>query len=137
VKALDETDSGKDESRAHEQCPENSPKQHAMLVLLGNGKVAEDYEEDEKIIDAEREFEYITGNEFDSYLATLPEKNQSGKGESQSQPDSTSGERLTGTYATAAVKDAEVQHQHADREKIEEYPEINQVIADGGLLLPA
>jgi hypothetical protein len=55
VKALDEADPGEDEAAAHHHRAENSPKQNAVLVLLGHGEVAEDYEEDEKIVDAERE----------------------------------------------------------------------------------
>jgi hypothetical protein len=35
------------------------------------------------------------------------------------------------------VEDAKVQHQHADRENVEDDPEIDQVIADCGLLLAA
>ena len=45
VEAVDQTYSGKDEKNAHEERTENSPEQHAALVLFGDGKVAEDYEE--------------------------------------------------------------------------------------------
>ncbi len=97
-----------------------------MLVLLGDGKIAEDYQEDEKIIDAERKFEYVTGDELDGNLPALPEKNQRGKSRSQGEPQSAASQRIAGTHAAALVQDAEIQHQHCDGEEIEDDPEREQ-----------
>jgi hypothetical protein len=130
VKPLDESDPGQDERRAHEQSAENPPEQHAMLVLLGNREVVEDYEKNEKIIDAERKFEDVTCDELDGNLPALPEKNEHSEGCRQSQPHGTAGQRIAGADTTAAVEDAQVQHQHRDREKVKDDPEIDQAIAD-------
>ena len=127
MKALDEANPGEDEAPAHHQRSKNSPKQHAVLVLLGHGEVAQDYEEDEKIVDAERELQYVTGDEFDRDLASLPEKHHPCKCCRQTNPHRASTERLARTHTAAAVEDTKIQHQHAEREKIEDDPEIEQV----------
>jgi len=128
VEAKEKADTGKNEETAHHQRAENSPKQHAVLVFFGHSEVAEDYKEDEKIVDAEREFEYVTRDELDGDLTALPEENQSGKGCRQAEPHGASSERLARAHhAAAAMEDTEIQHQHAEREKIEENPEIDQV----------
>jgi hypothetical protein len=86
MEALDETNAGENEGGAHQQSAENPPEKNAVLVLFGDGKIAEDYQEDEKIIDAERKFEYVAGDELDGNLPALPEKNQCGKSRSQGEP---------------------------------------------------
>src|SRR5216684_74728 len=74
VEAFDQADPSKNKDAAHEQRSDDSPEQHASLVLLGNGEIAEDHEEDEEIVDAEGEFENVAGDEFQCDLAPLPEK---------------------------------------------------------------
>jgi len=108
-----------------------------VLVLLGNGEIAENHEEDEKVINAEREFEYVTGDEFDATCRPCQKKTSAAKAAARLSHRALASQRLARTHATAAVEDAEVQHQHADREKVEDDPEIDQIIADCGLLLPA
>src|SRR5208282_2855833 len=103
VKALDEPNPGDDEDGAHYQRADNSPKQHAVLLLLGHGEVAEDYEEEEKVVDTERELEDVTRDEFDRDLAPLPEKNYHGKCCRQANPHRAESDRLARTHAAAAV----------------------------------
>ena len=50
-----------------------------MLVLLGDGKIAEDNKKNEEIIDTERQLKNVTGNKLEGNLPALPEKNQYGK----------------------------------------------------------
>ena len=64
VEALDQADAGKNKDAAHQHRPDNSPEQYPMLMLLGHGEITEDQEEDKKIIDAEREFENVAGDEL-------------------------------------------------------------------------
>jgi hypothetical protein len=45
MEAVDQADTGKNEEAAHQERAENSPKQHAVLVLLRHGEIAEDDEE--------------------------------------------------------------------------------------------
>jgi len=127
VEAVDEANAGKNEKAAHQKRAKNSPEKHAVLVLLRDGKVAEDQEEQEQIIYAERKFEHIAGGKFEGHLASLPQKYQSGKGRGQSDPQSALGESLARADNLApAVKDEKVQHQHAQREQVEENPEGEQ-----------
>src|ERR1700693_6406568 len=78
VEALDQTHSRDDENTAHQHRAHNSPKQDAPLVLLRHREIAEDHEEEKKIVDAQGEFQDVAGNELKRDLAPLPEKNQRG-----------------------------------------------------------
>ena len=127
MEALDQTNAGEDEEAAHQQSAENPPEKNAVLVLLGDGKIAEDYQEDKKIIDAEREFEYVAGDKLDGNLPALPEKNQRRQKPRRARTTGRSSQRIARTHnAAAPVEDEEIQHQHAQREQVEEDPEIEQ-----------
>src|ERR1700693_6174689 len=98
-----------------------------MLVLLRDGKIAEDNKKNEEIIDAERQLKNVTGNKLDGNLPALPEKNHYGKGCRQGWHKPATKQRFARAHAAAAVEDAKVPHQHCDREKVEDDPEIDQV----------
>ena len=73
MKAVDQADSGANKDAAHDERAQNSPEQHAMLLVLRHRKIVEDHEEDEQIIDAERKFQNIAGDELQRRLMSLPE----------------------------------------------------------------
>ncbi len=52
VEALDQADAGNNENAAHQERTENSPEQHAALMLLRHSEIAEDYKEKKKIVHA-------------------------------------------------------------------------------------
>src|SRR5580658_586822 len=96
-------------------------------MLLGHGKITEDHKKKEEIVHTEREFEHIAGRELQGDLAALPKKNQSGKGGGEGDPHTAPGECLARTHnPAAAVEDEQVQHQHTQREQVEENPEVEQ-----------
>src|SRR5882672_1739639 len=134
VEALDEADASQDEDTAHEERTEDSPKQNAALVLLRNGKVPEYHEKDEEIVHTEGEFEYIACDEFKRDLSPLPEKDHACKSHGEGDPHGAPGEGFSRAHhAAAALKDEEIQHQHAQREQIEENPKIEQRASLWGL----
>jgi hypothetical protein len=127
MESLDQAHTGKNEEPAHYHRTEDSPKKDAVLLLLGSGEVAEDHEENEEIIHAERKFEDIAGDELKCDLAPLPKKNNCGEGYCKSDPHGAPGEGFARAHdAAAAMEDGEIQHQHAEREKIEKNPEVEQ-----------
>jgi hypothetical protein len=95
--------------------------------MFGKEKIAENYEEEKKIVHAEGEFEDVTGDEFKRDLASLPEKNEARKGRGQADPHGAIGQGLAwADNAAAALEDQEIQRQHAQREQVEENPEVEQ-----------
>ena len=70
---MDQAHPGDDENSAHDQRAQNSPEQHAVLLLLGHGEKVEDHEEDEQVVDAQRELDNIAGDELQCDLVPLPE----------------------------------------------------------------
>ena len=128
MKPVDKADAGTDEDAAHDQCAEHTPEEHAVLQSLGNAEIGKDQEKNKKIVNAEREFENISGNELERDLRTLPEMQNQGEDQSQDdvkrRPDE-SGPKTD--RAAGTVKDGEIQHQHAQRENVEENPEVEQL----------
>ena len=54
VKPLQQCDSGRDKDGPHEERAHHPPEQHLVLELARHVEVAEDKQEDEEIIDAQR-----------------------------------------------------------------------------------
>src|SRR5580658_8975106 len=94
-------------------------------MLLGHGEITEDHEEEEEIVHTEGKLEHIAGDELQGDLAALPKENQAGKSGGEGDPHTAPGKRLARTHnPAAAVEDEQVQHQHAQREQVEENPEV-------------
>jgi hypothetical protein len=126
VEALHEANAGYDEDAAHEQRAEDSPEQHAVLVLVRDSEEAEDYEEKKKIVDAQREFDEISGNELNCDLPSLPEENQNGKCHGQGKPHGAANEGITRAPGASALEGKEIQRECGEREDVEEDPRIEQ-----------
>ena len=73
MEAGDQADPGADKDAAHDQRADNAPEQNAMLLLFRDRKIIEDHQEDEEIIDAEGNFQNVTGDELERDLVSLPE----------------------------------------------------------------
>src|SRR5690349_18071044 len=73
-KTTDEPDTDKNENRPHNQRANNSPKQHAMLMLRRHFKKPENQQENEQIIDAKRELDVVPGNKLQCGCTAVPEK---------------------------------------------------------------
>jgi len=79
VEALDQCDPGGDEEGAQDDCARDSPEQSGVLPLFADLESAEEDEEDEEVVDAERGFDRIAGDEFKRFLMALPESDPDGK----------------------------------------------------------
>jgi len=126
VEAGDQTHSGPDKNAAHEQRTQDSPEQNAMLLLFRDREIIEDYEEDEEIIDAQGKFKNIPSDEFQRGMVALPEVQQDREGSGQRNVYGAPAQRLARTDDAAGTVDAQIHHQHAQREKVEQNPEVEQ-----------
>ena len=130
MEAVDHANARGDKNTTHDQCADDSPEKNAVLLLFGNGKILEDHQEDEKVVDAQRQFKNIAGEEFQAALAILPDIEPAGEEQGQRHIHGAPAQGFTKAHHVAGtVKDLQVEHQHAEREQIEENPEIEQ--ADG------
>ncbi len=87
-------------------------------------KIAEDQEKDKQIVDAQGEFDHISGDKLQRHCTPVPEKDNHGKNAGERNPHHAEGNRFPELYGVrAAVKDAEVEYQHRDHKQVEQYPE--------------
>ena len=104
--------------------PQNSTR---CCCSSGTAKIVEDHQEDEKIVDAEREFQNIAGDEFQRDLMSLPEiqiriANTAARPTYRLQARATREARL----ARAGERPSRSSSSMAEREEVEEDPEIEQ-----------
>ena len=127
MKAPNEADAQQNKNRAHNQSPDNSPEEHFVLIFTGHAKIAEDQEKHEKIVDAQRKFDDVTGHELQRGHAATPEEDDRRKRSRQGDPHGAPGKGLAELYLVrTAMKDAKVQRQHGQNKQIEESPEEDQ-----------
>lgn len=132
MEMLDQSDSSADEDSAKYERSDDPPEQDAVLLFIRNGEVLEDYEENKQVVDTERKFQNIAGDKLESDLLPMPEINDNGKCAGQGDVEGAPSEGRPKTYSTLPpMKDVEVKHQHADRENVEEYPEVEQMSVSG------
>src|SRR5579864_2169962 len=72
VKAVNQAHARPDEDSAQNERSHDSPEQDTMLLLLRDGEIVEDHEENEEVIDAKREFEDVSGDKLEAGLMSLP-----------------------------------------------------------------
>ena len=124
MESADEFDAGSYEDSAQDQGADDSPEEHAMLLFFGDSKVIEDHQKDKKIVDAERQLEYISCDKFEAGPVSLPVEEQDGKGSCQSDVERTPAKGFPETHHMArTMKNLKVQDQHAEREDVEDNPE--------------
>ena len=66
MERLQQGHSGGDEEPTHDDGAKNAQEEHPVPVLGGHGEEREDDQEDEDVIDAEREFDDVRGQELDA-----------------------------------------------------------------------
>src|SRR5580704_4187600 len=124
VKAVDQTNTGQNKTAAQDQRTHDAPEQHSMLLLLRDREVAEDHQKNKEIVDAERKFKNVAGDELQHHLMSLPEQKQRRKRAGQADPQSAPGQRRTrADDLTRPAQDAKVEQQHAQRKDVKENPE--------------
>ena len=82
-------------------------------------KETEDQEEDEEVVDAQGEFDDVSGDELQRGSAAVPEENNDGEDRGQGDPGHAPDQGFAKLYGVgAAVEHAQVEHQHGEDEKI-------------------
>jgi hypothetical protein len=120
----DQRDPGADERDAHRQRPHNPPEQHLVLVLRRHLEVAEDQQEDEQVVHAQRLFDHIAGHELQRSPRPVPEIDQHGEARGQRDPEGGPADRLPHPDdVRVTVEDEQVQHHHQQDEGVEGDPE--------------
>ena len=71
MESRDERDAEPDHDAAHDQRAKDSPDKDTMLRARRNAEVAEDKDEDENVIDAERVFDEVAGEEIERVVRPL------------------------------------------------------------------
>src|SRR5882762_1129188 len=123
MKAAEQADAGEDEHGAQGKSAQNSPDQDPLLVLFGDAEIAEDEKENEEVIDAEREFDDIAGDELECRLLALPVVQESSERQSQGDPDGAADRSFSKRNSFfAPAEDAEVERQHEQDEGVEGDP---------------
>ena len=65
MESIDQRDAEPDHQSAHDERADDSPDKHAMLIFFRDLEVGEDEDENENIIDAERVFDDVAGEEIE------------------------------------------------------------------------
>src|SRR6202022_3962382 len=68
VETVNQPDAGANKNTSHDERAQNSPEQHPVLLLFGDGEIAEDEQENKQIVYAERELEYVSGEKLERHL---------------------------------------------------------------------
>src|SRR5450755_583125 len=119
VESLDEAYAGRDENCAHDERAQDSPEQHFVLMDRRHLEETKNQQEDEKVVNAERELDDVSGNELQRGGAAVPEENHDRENAGQRDPGHAPGQGFAKLYGmSAAVENAQVQHQHGEDEKI-------------------
>ena len=119
VESLDQSHAGCDENCAHDERAQNSPEQHLVLVDGRHLKETENQQEDEKVVDAQRKFDDVSGDELQRGRAAVPEENHDREDGGQRDPGHAPGQGFAKLYGVGpAVEHTQVEHQHGEDEKI-------------------
>ena len=111
MKAVDQSNPGADEDAAQHERADDAPEQNAMLLLFRDRKKIEDDQEDEEIIGAEGNFQNVTSDELERYLASLPEIKKDGERSGEDNVDCAPSQGGAKTDGPAGTMQAQVQQQ--------------------------
>jgi hypothetical protein len=109
-----------DHGRAEHEGRGDPPVQDAVLVGRGDRERPEDDDEDEEVIDGERELDEVAGEELDRSLRSEAPPDEPAEEERDAEPDRDPGQRLPGLHhLVLPVEDAEVegQEEHDEDQK--------------------
>ena len=124
VEALHQRDPEPDHGAAHEERADDSPHQHAMLILPAHLEVGKNENEDEDVVDAERIFDDVAGEEIERCLRPFQVPDEEIKAERKEDPD----EAPDGGFANAddvglAIKPDEVDRENEKDAEVKGDPE--------------
>src|ERR1700730_6958686 len=115
VESFDEGNAGGDENRAHDEGAQDSPEQYLVLVDRRHLEETEDEKEDKQVVDAQREFDNISGDELQRRRTAVPEENDDRKNCGQGDPGRAPGQCFAEFYGVSAtVEYTQVEDQHSE-----------------------
>ena len=76
-----------DEQPPHNERAEDAVEQHAVLADRRHLEVLEDEHHDEDVVDAQRLFDHVAGEERQRGVMTVDREQSAGEGESERNPD--------------------------------------------------
>src|SRR5262249_40288088 len=121
---IDEADTCENKQAPHNQRAYDSPKQYFVLMIIGHFEIAENHQEDEKIVDAERKLDDVAGYKFECTCAAMPEVHENSEGCGQRDPNTRPHQRFAESHAMRpAIQHPQVQCQHRHYKEIEKNPE--------------
>jgi hypothetical protein len=128
VEAFDERGAECDHRHAHDERAHHAPEEYPVLVLRRHLEVAEDEQEDEEVIDRERQLDDVAGQKLGARQSPLVPEDESGEHERQRHPDGAPrGGLAVGDGVGLAVQHAEVEGQHEQDEDGETRPGPDRV----------
>src|SRR5690606_14137793 len=138
VEALDEERARPDHGAPHEEGTEHAPEEDAVLVLLRDAEVAEDQDENEDVVDAERLLDQIARQELEPGLGAPEVVDPRAEGQRQEHPEDAPDRGLLDAHLVGfAVEDEEVEGKERQHERVEADPRpdfhpTSPVFASGG-----
>src|SRR5260370_26580616 len=122
-KMLDQFRAQRDHHSAHDQRPDYTPFQEAMLQALIHGKHAKDHQEKKQVVDPESLFDQVTREKLQRRLRPAEIKNSGSKEEGDRNPAETRECRFANfDFVRAPMENAQVQRDRNNDEKIERNP---------------
>src|SRR6266540_1141514 len=130
LEALQQQGAERDHDEPHHDRAENPPFQHLRLRGGGDAEIGEDQNEDEEIVDAERELDQVAGVVLEGVLPPLPPQDQEteskGKGD---EPETPAHRLLEPQRVRAPVEYSQVQDQQPDHQRREAEPDDGRVLS--------
>src|SRR5262249_8472122 len=110
----------------HDQSAQNAPEQDGLLLFSRYFKVAEQKDENKKVIYAQRFFKKVAGYEFQALCRAKPIMDKDGKAARQSDPEHAAQERgLEGHHPPTAVQHRQIKNQEGNDGGVEDDPKAD------------
>ena len=120
---FNECNPDQDESPTHDERPEDTPKQHFVLVSGRDFEVGENDEKNEEVVDAERFFDQISGKKLKRGFMPVPIVYTDVEQQGNPNPHSAPNERLLDAdFVRLSVENDQIHKQHNEHEDVESNP---------------
>src|SRR5262249_55460845 len=108
---------------AHDECSENAPKQHLVLINRRHPEIGEDHEKDEEIIDTQGFFNEITSEEGQSGIVATPQVHAKIEQECQHNPHGAPAQSFFHLYHVCLTMEyPQIERQHHEHERTKAPP---------------
>src|SRR5262249_48891156 len=111
MKCLDQDHPHGKRHAAHNECPENAPKQHLILIDWRYAEIRQDNKKDEEIVDTQGFLNEIAGKKCQGGLSATQAIHAEIEEECQANPDSTPAQGLFDLHdVCVTMEDSEIKH---------------------------